>query len=110
MSRHEEWLEWTATRPPEIRAVAEKFPAYHCYRSNKSRGHYIITAYTEGVPVTVKIAHGADSFLPGVEVFGVDPEELVVCDCREWEWPSQAQADATRKRIDAERERLRRSH
>jgi hypothetical protein len=46
-------------------------------------------------PVTVKILHGADSFLPGMLVFGHPPEDLVRCGCGKWQEPTQDEADAT---------------
>lgn len=100
-----EWDAWVQGRPPAVRAVAEKFPPWVCLRDIQTgRGHYIVLAFDEAegdAPVTLRVAHGADSFMPGFEVFGTAPEDMAPCDCGKWEWPSEEQADASLERADA---------
>lgn len=84
--------EWIESRPPKIREIARRFPP-DCYRLRDTRGHYHIYSYGETTDgrVVIQVAHGADSNLPGVMVFGIDPEELIHCSCGRWEWPSEEQ-------------------
>ena len=98
----QELEDWLATRPPAVAAVARRFPPTTCYRSTENRGHYLIGSYEEPKcgGVTVKLIHGADSFLPGIVVFGVDPETLISCDCGEWNWPTPEQTLEIREQIE----------
>jgi hypothetical protein len=100
-----EWDAWVATRPPIIRPLAGRFQPWICLRDRETgNGHYIVTALEEPEgdgPATIRIAHGADSFMPGFQVFGVDPDTLTPCGCGEWAWPSEEQADASMARVDA---------
>lgn len=86
MAAEPKWEDWLASRPPKVRDVARRFPPDTCYRCTEDRGHYAIYSYEEtgAGPVTVKLIHGADSFLPFVRVFGVDPETLLKCGCGNW--------------------------
>jgi hypothetical protein len=83
---------WINERPPAVRKVALCFPPDTCYRMG-DRGHYSIYSYKEGKDdrVTLTMAHGRDSFLPGMRVFGVEPEGLELCGCGKWEWPTCGQ-------------------
>lgn len=72
-----------------------------CCRLKDSRGHYLPQSYGEGADgrVYVTLAHGRDSTLPGVAVFGIDPEDTTPCNCGKWESPTQAQVEATNDRL-----------
>lgn len=100
-----EWDGWVQGRPPAVRVVAEKFPPWVCLRDTKTgRGHYIVLAFDEpegDAAVTLRVAHGADSFMPGFEVFGIAPEDMTSCDCGEWSWPSEEQAEESGAEVDA---------
>lgn len=101
-----EWDAWVAERLPAVRAIAEKFPPWVCLRGTNGRenGHYLVLAYEEPKddgPITLKIAHGADSFMPGFSVFGVPAEDLTPCGCGEWAWPSEEQAHESCATVDA---------
>lgn len=96
----EQMREWLAQRPKIIQDMATAYPPWHCYRLAKSHGHYTIYSYCEDSTVT--LTHGDDSTLPGLQVFGIAPEALVVCDCGSWEFPTDEKIAATRARIDAE--------
>lgn len=102
-----DFLAWAAKRPPKVRAVAEQYPMWNCYRSTKNRGHYQIGAYMEPRnphdPVTVTLVHGTDSFLPGVAVYGQPPDELEPCGCGEWLPPTKEQIAETRAEIEADK-------
>lgn len=93
---------WIDERPPAVRAVALRFPPDGCYRIH-GRGHYIIRSYGEQADgaVSLTMAHGRDSFLPGVAVFGIDPEKLEACGCGKWKWPSSDQVRFMERRVEA---------
>ena len=81
------WTAWLAERPLNVREVAEHLRPDTCYRSTENRGHYCIRSYDEEKAggVTLHVIHGADSFLPGFGVFGVDPGTMRACGCGNWE-------------------------
>jgi hypothetical protein len=86
------FLKWYASRPPRVKKMIELRPFGTCYVSinaSGERGHYAICSYRENG--TIIIQHGADSFLPGVGVFGVLPEDLTLCGCGKWERPTDEQ-------------------
>jgi hypothetical protein len=95
------WADWVSQRPPHVRAVAERFFPWKCYRLKDTRGHYVVLSFSENDEgrVTLRLAHGLDSSLPGVQVFGIDPADVAECGCGHWEWPTEAQAVATNDRI-----------
>jgi hypothetical protein len=90
-----------------IQETARKYPAYQCYRSTKNaRCHYLIGTYyapQEGGAIRVVLVHGRDSTLPGVKTFGEEPEQLVVCNCGAWGWPTPEQVEERKRLIEAER-------
>jgi len=96
-AREEEWL---ANLPDEVQELARLCPPYvPCYRMTTNNGHYKIISYAqapEGLPPAAVLAHGEDSFLPGVAVVGVPPEELIPCGCGEWKNPTTEQINITR--------------
>lgn len=91
---------WLADRPQVIRDMAKRMPPNTCYRQRDGNpmGHYTLYSYSEDG--TVSLVHGADSFLPGVMVFGVREDACVRCDCGNWKPPSEEAARATRAYID----------
>lgn len=80
---------WADKLPPAAREVALRLRPNTCYRSTENPGHYVI--YSVSNEGTVKLIHGADSYMPGFSVFGVDPQTLTECDCKLWELPTEAQ-------------------
>lgn len=92
--------DWYTTRPKMIQEMIDARPMGTCYVMHNAygeRGHYTISSYSENK--TVKILHGADSFFPGVEVFGVNPQKLWLCGCGNWEPPTRDQIKKTHQRI-----------
>lgn len=92
--------EWMESRPRKIRTVLEQHfnPPALCYRLSNDpnhRGHYAFYSIYErdDGKVLLTIAHGKDSFSPGLRVFGISPEEMVPCNCGKWEPPTQEQID-----------------
>lgn len=100
------WELWLSERPAQVVELARKLPPWNCYRlrvkNGNLRGHYMIHSYNENGTVT--LTHGRDSFLPGVGVFGVKPDEVVPCGCRRWFWPTEEQCSETERRIEMERQ------
>lgn len=98
-----ELRKWILTRPAKIRRAFLKYPP-NCYLSNKNMGHYRLHSYEENTndSVTVKLVHGRDSYSPGILVFGVPLNSLILCGCGKWESPTKAQVKETKKWIDSE--------
>jgi len=74
---------------PRIVEITQRYTPLVCYRGvQNTLQHYALHAYEvpkdPSKPVTFVLLHGADSMLPGVSVFGVSPEEIVVCACSKW--------------------------
>ena len=93
---------WVASRPANVRKVAERFDPSRCYRSKNDTGHYGLCSFEENEDgtVTLKIVHGGDSYFPGTIVFGVNPDSLVLCDCGKWKPATQEDLGKTRIKID----------
>lgn len=89
--------QWRDSLPELPRAIATVWHPYDCYRSTENRGHYTIASYSDNG--TVRINHGRDSHLPGVSAFGIDPNTLTVCGCKQWEAPTPEQIAQTRRYI-----------
>jgi hypothetical protein len=79
------WAAWVASRPPVVRAVAERFFPWKLYRL-KSSGHRVtIHSFDEPegeTPVTLKVIVSGEFNLVAFErtVFGIAPDDLEECD------------------------------
>lgn len=79
------WKEWVAGRPPNVRAVAERFEPWSLYRMKDTGQRVTISSFGEGkdgkVSLTVDVRA---QFNPGLDfergVFGIDPDNLEPCD------------------------------
>jgi hypothetical protein len=95
--------EWLAGLPPDVRELAIRCPAYvPCYGMKENNGHYQIISYGEslvGLRPTMAVAHGRDSYLPGVAVFGVPGEDMIPCGCGKWELPTTDQINIARASV-----------
>jgi hypothetical protein len=84
--------------PPHVQAVARRLRPTTCYREKTNpHTHYVIHSYGSSAAhdrVALKLAHGADSTLPGVLVGGIDPDSVFVCNCGDWQVPTAAQLEA----------------
>lgn len=93
----------------KMREVAKQYPGNYCYRrlEPSKRTHYVITAYDETPEgeIVVRLLHGSDSFLPGIEVFGVAPATLVRCSCGQWTLPSDEELEQSLARVAAEKQK-----
>ena len=78
-----DWQEWLGQRPPEVRALAERLPPWNLYRM-QSTGHRVtMKAYDENGTVRVVVSPQYNCVVFGREVFGVDPDDLEVCEVPE---------------------------
>lgn len=80
----EGYREWVASRPDNVRAVAEKFEPWSLYRL-KSSGHRVtIASFDEGTDntITLKVAVTGQFNRVVFErlVFGVSPDDLEPCE------------------------------
>ena len=83
-ARERAWKKWVASRPENVRKVAERFEPWSLYRM-KSTGHrVIIYGFSEnnGGPVTMTIVVSGKFNLVAFErqVYGIDPDDLEPCD------------------------------
>lgn len=79
---------------------------WSCYRLHDTAGHYKLTEVEDPgedmlQPVTLKLAHGRDSTMPGVTVTGVLIPDLQECRCGNWDWPTHDQVEAARFKVRA---------
>ena len=98
----EELEAWIETLPDFVQVVVREKPPITCYRSSVNKGHYWLERVAENEGnLTYTVLHGSDSFLPGFEVFGVDPKTLIPCGCNQWEFPTEEQVRSAAKVRDA---------
>lgn len=74
---------WIKSRPNNVRTVIKTHPPIGCYSWKNGRGHYVIYSYGEEKNGTVSLTvnHLEDSYLYGIQVFGVKPSSLIYCGC-----------------------------
>jgi hypothetical protein len=72
------YSEWLAECPECIREMAAKWPLNVLWLLKPTGQRGAITSYAENGTVTVAFPWGLN--LSGVEVFGIDPNDLVECD------------------------------
>jgi hypothetical protein len=95
---------WLVGKPAVVIELARRVPTTTCYRMRGNEGHYVVASYAENGTFT--LAHGRDSYLPGVGVFGITPDEVIPCGCGRWQWPTAEQRRATDARIERQHARL----
>ena len=106
-----EWNEWLAALPENVREEARKCRA-KCYRLSIPGGQAIHLALMQWVEdsagaVAVRVIEGADSTYPGLITEACDPAFLVPCDCGKWRQPTVAQSVATMKMVRAHEDKVR---
>ena len=80
------WRDWVASRPDNVRKVAERFDPWTLYRMKSSGHRVVVHGFSEGDEgVTLQVAVLAEFNLIAMErnVFGIDPDDLVECDLPE---------------------------
>ena len=76
------WAKWVESRPPNVRAVAERFDPWSLYRMGSNR----VTVQSFGedkdgrVTLTVGVSGDFNAVIFERSVFGVDPESLTPCE------------------------------
>jgi hypothetical protein len=77
------WAKWLEERPPQIRAMAKKYPPNVLFRM-KSSGHRVyMVSYEEDGTVTVAVTGKFNFVVQERNVFGIDPDDLEECDLPE---------------------------
>jgi len=76
------WKEWLAERPPDVRAVAEKFNPWTVYRHTVTNQRCQIQSFSEPEDPNEKVTvtayvEGPMGPIMGHGVFGIPPENLV---------------------------------
>lgn len=78
------WNAWVAERPPNVRAVAERFEPWSLYRMKSTGQRVTVVSFGEGedgtVTLTVNITGQFNFTLFDRQVFGIDPDDLEPCD------------------------------
>lgn len=78
------YREWVASRPPTVRAVAERFEPWSLYRLKSSNHRVTIASFGEGqdgaVTLTVTVSGEFNLVMFERQVFGIKPEDLEPCD------------------------------
>lgn len=81
------WQDWLESRPPEIRAVAEKYPPYLLFKLKSTGRRVTVESYGEkeggGVSLTVLVTGEFNQVIIDTSVFGIDPDDLEECDLPE---------------------------
>jgi hypothetical protein len=105
----DEWIVETKEWPPKVREVALKYPVYQCYRSTEDpEFHYVIRSYgrdRETDKVVVELVHASGTPQAGVMTFGQNPDQLLACNCGNWQPPTTNEIEAFRRKVMILRQR-----
>ena len=73
---------WVASRPPAVRAVAERFDPWSLYRLKSTGQRVVIRSFSELVDVTLTVLVSGDFNAIAFEraVFGINPDNLEPCE------------------------------
>lgn len=78
------WKKWVASRPPNVRAVAERFEPWSLYRMKPTGQRVTIASFGEAedgtVTLTVTVSGEFNFTLFDRQVFGINPDDLEPCD------------------------------
>lgn len=74
------WRDWVASRPPIVRAIAEKLEPWKLYRLKGSGHRVTLYSINENGTVTVNVTGRFNAVMFERCVFGVDPNDLEECD------------------------------
>lgn len=78
------WREWVASRPANVKAVAERFDPWSLYRMKDTGQRVTIASFGEEdsgtVTLTVNVSADFNFTLFERQVFGVNPDALEPCD------------------------------
>jgi len=74
------WRKWVKSRPPAVRAVAERFDPWSLYRL-KSSGHRVtIYSFSGDGTLTVNVTGQFNAVMFDRQVFGIAPDDLEPCE------------------------------
>ena len=74
------WKDWVATRPPVVRAIAERIDPWTLYRMRKTGKRVTLRSISENGTVSVNVTGQFYAVMFGRSVFGVNPDDLEPCD------------------------------
>ncbi len=78
------WKTWVQKRPPNVRAVAERFELWSLYRMAPTGSRVTIASFGEAedgtVTLTVTISAQFNMVMFERNVFGVNPDDLTPCE------------------------------
>lgn len=74
------WRIWVSTRPPKVRAIAERFDPWSLYRMRTTGQRVTIRSFADDGTVSVAVTGQFNAVLHDAEVFGVNPDDLEECD------------------------------
>jgi hypothetical protein len=78
------WKEWVASRPHNVRVVAERFEPWSLYRMKSTNQRVTLVSFGEQedgkVTLTVNVAGDFNFVVFDRQVFGIDPDDLEPCD------------------------------
>ena len=79
-----EYQAWLAGRPPQVRAVAERFRPWELYRLKTSKHRVIVLSFGETmdgrVELTVLVSGQFNAVMFDRQVFGINPDDLEPCE------------------------------
>ena len=78
------YAKWVASRPPHVRAVAERFDPWSLYRLKTSDHRVTVVSFGEelddSITLTVHISAEFNFLMFERQVFGIKPDDLEPCD------------------------------
>ena len=75
-----EWKTWVRSRPPSVRAIAERFDPWTLYRMKSTGQRVTVVAINENGTVRVDVSGQFNAVLFERTVFGIDPADLESCE------------------------------
>lgn len=74
-----EWCKWVKSRPPAVRAIAERFEPWRLYRLTSSGHRVTIYSINEDGTLTVFVSGEFNAVAFERRVFGINPDDLIEC-------------------------------
>jgi len=74
------WRKWVASRPPVVRAIAEKLDPWTLYRIKESGHRCTFRSINENGTLTMDVTGQFNAVIFDREVFGIRPEDIEECE------------------------------
>jgi hypothetical protein len=74
------WRKWVKSRPPVVRAMAERFEPWSLYRMKSTGQRVTMCSFSEDGTLTVAVTGQFNHVMFDRQVFGVSPDDLEPCD------------------------------